>query len=376
MRRFDIHSILAPLAVMLMLTVVVGYTAYQMTVHWEASLQESSGRLVRAQILNNIQWQLRQVDLAQQEGNDDEAKRIWADVQEQVGYLDNENSLLGVPQSLEYFVNDEKNRQRIPIILKERYFHYNLNQLQDSMTELQRNARRVTLMITVSMAVLGLLLMGITAWDLTRLFGSLAKSRDLNNKIQEDERKRISQELHDAVIQELIDLKRDYHPNKVDRLVASIRRICHNLKPQVLEDLGVSAALDLLADDLRQRGLEKVQINVDETHLATLPHSYELPLFRIVQELFNNIKQHAEATQVTLNLIYDPQESPMLRLYVRDNGKGFDPKSAPRGLGLTGVEERLKQLNGQLSIKSSPSTGSFFQILIPIQQRRKSDGNR
>src|SRR5690606_14504581 len=127
------------------------------------------------------------------------------------------------------------------------------------------------------------------AWDLTRLVKALVQSRDLSTKIQEEERRRIAQDLHDGVIQEMSDLKRLYRPEKVDHIISSLRRVCHNLKPQVLDDLGLSAALDFLADDLRESGHTAVRMTVDVEGLARLPKDYELPLFRVIQELFANI---------------------------------------------------------------------------------------
>jgi signal transduction histidine kinase len=168
----------------------------------------------------------------------------------------------------------------------------------------------------------------------------------------------------------MIDLKRNYNTEKVDHIITSLRRVCHNLKPQVLDDLGLSAALEFLADDLRETGLTTVQMTVDTEGLAHLPKDYELPLFRVIQELLTNIKHHAEATQATLAVAYDPSESPMLSGYVTDNGKGFEPKATTsKNMGLTGVQERVQQLGGRLNIESKPGQGSRFQFFIPVRSQ-------
>ena len=138
-----------------------------------------------------------------------------------------------------------------------------------------------------------------------------------------------------------------------------------------MEDLGLSAALEFLADDLRQADIA-VQLNLDEEGLALLPRDYELPLFRVVQELFSNIKHHARATSSSLTLVYNPEESPMLRGYVKDNGQGFDPQLAHKGMGLAGVRERVEQLGGRLVVESAPGTGSAFQFMIPVKKEAHS----
>ncbi len=368
-RRFTIQSIVVPLAVMVMLTLLVGYTAYQVTQTWEQAINKLTTELVQSQILNNIHSQLLQSHQAQQQGHMEKAVELWGTAKQQVDFLNRNNpsNTLVAPISLSLFLSKPNNIHHIPIILKESYFHANLKKQQTALIELQKNSRRITLLTTASMVILGLLLISATALDLTRLFQELARSRDLNNRIQEEERHRIAQELHDAVIQELIGLKRNYQPDKVDYLVESIRRICHSLKPQVLEDLGFLAGLELLVNDLKTTSPCDVRLNIDSENLSHLPKHYELPLFRIVQELLNNIKQHAEAQKANLTLIYEPEESPLLRLYIQDNGKGFDPHQKTSRLGITGVRERVVQLDGQLKIQSKLGQGSTFQVFIPIR---------
>ncbi len=372
-RRFNIQSIVVPLAVMVMLTVLVGYTAYQMTQNWEQAINKMTGELVQTQILNNIHSQLLQSHQALQRGHVDKAEALWHIARSQIGFMKrNASSVASVPMDLYLFLNRPENIHQIPLILKKDYFKYNIEKQQDTLMALHQNSRQITLLVTASMVILGLLLISVTALDLTRLFRELAYSRELNNNIQEEERRRIAQELHDAVIQELIELKRSYQPAKVDRLVESIRRICHSLKPQVLEDLGLFSGLELLAHDLKETSLCAIQLNLDEESLAHIPKPYELPVFRIVQELLNNIKHHSNAEKASVTLIYDPKESPLLRLYVRDNGEGFDPGKKTSRLGLSGVKERVLQLGGELKIQSAFGEGSTFQILIPVAQNNQN----
>jgi two-component system sensor histidine kinase DegS len=130
----------------------------------------------------------------------------------------------------------------------------------------------------------------------------------------------------------------------------------------------LAPALEFLADDLRQAGIPQVQITLDEQGLAHLPRQYELPLFRVMQELCSNIKHHAHATQVRLTIAYNPSESPMLSGSVSDNGTGFDlAKTSTTGMGLTGVRERIQQVDGKLTMHSQPGQGSKFHFLIPVK---------
>ncbi|MBK8190856.1 MAG: hypothetical protein IPK79_10450 [Vampirovibrionales bacterium] len=370
MNRLNARTILAPLLVMLMLTVVVGYSAYEMTQRWGAAIQGTTLGLARAQALNNIQWQLRQAQAAINSHRDDEARAYWAETQKQVASM---SGTLTLPKALTLFMNDPENMGRINAMLQADFFQFNPERTQQTLVDVQRTSGSVTLMITISMAVLGLLLMGVTAVDLTRLFKQLARSRDLAITIQEEERRRISHELHDEIIQGLIELRRSFEPHKADALIDSVRRICQNLKPQALEDLGLADALAQLAEPLRQEGVT-VTLNLDPAEAAAIPHGYDLLAFRIAQELFQNIRRHAQATQASLTLIYDPKESPLLRLYIHDNGVGFDPqRSGGGGLGLPGVHDRVLQAGGRLVIRSAPTLGSTFQVLIPVYIRRKGD---
>jgi signal transduction histidine kinase len=123
-------------------------------------------------------------------------------------------------------------------------------------------------------------------------------------------------------------------------------------------------------DDLKQNGQVKVDLYLDQEELATLPKGYELPIFRVVQELCSNIKHHAGATEVNIRILYNPQESPLLRGYVSDNGCGFDPGNIPSGkMGLTGMQERIQQVDGQFKMESVVSKGSHFQWMIPVKMK-------
>jgi signal transduction histidine kinase len=152
----------------------------------------------------------------------------------------------------------------------------------------------------------------------------------------------------------MVDLKREYTPQKVDTLIQSIRGICQNLKPQILLDLGLGAALESLVFDLQQSSTLHVTVSIEKEFLAQVPEPYTLPIFRITQELLNNCKRHAQATNLTLTLSYNPNESNMLRLQVHDDGKGFNPNDIQHGMGFKGIQERVQVLEGTFLVQSYP----------------------
>ncbi len=369
MRNLKQHQtvVLVPLVVMLLLTLLTGFGTYQLGKNWEKSTQAITIKLVQEQFVNNLYRQLAQVQLLQPQ-NPDEAYTQWKQIQQTVTTVNNTSSQLTIPELLKRFMADDTNISRISAVLDKKEFRFSAMDIQQSMETIQLRSQQVTLIMSGIMLGLGLLLVAFTARDLLRLFKALSESRDWNNKIQEAERQRIAQDLHDDVIQELVVLKRQYKPERVDHIIDAMRRICNNLKPQILEDLGLESALMLLVDDLKQLENGQVGCQISENLSSTLPLSYQLPLFRIIQELLNNIRRHAKATKVTLTVIFEPSESPMLRLYVRDNGCGFNPNiQKTDSLGLTGVRERVEQLDGKMEIQSKPNTnGSTFRIFIPI----------
>lgn len=375
--------ILAPLLVMVLLTMLVGATAYQQAQSWESNTSRTLNQVSRLIILNNIRWGLRKTE-QERFTNPVMANNTWKEIQHEILMLkslpDQESSQAGMQNDpltlypilshqLEMILaSPQSNSLLIKAFLENDVFSFGLEQV-NQLKQVQAGAQMVTFSVTASMIFLGLLLTGMTAYDLDKMFQQLGQSRDLNIRLQEEERRRIAQDLHDGVIQDLIGLKRQYNPAQVDQILDQLRRVCHNLKPQLLEDLGLSAALEFLADDLCQAGIANVQINVDEIDLSRLPNAYELPLFRVIQELCSNIKRHAQASQAKISLIYNPEESTYLNGYVSDNGRGFLPSSATSSdsMGLKGVKERIEQLGGQLIIKSVPGQGSLFQFKIPVK---------
>ncbi len=189
---------------------------------------------------------------------------------------------------------------------------------------------------------------------------------------QEEERSRVSRELHDHICQLLVSIKYQFelvghrlaHPGTapvvaidkeigaLSKAIGEVRRISHGLRPALLDDLGLPAALEHLGNELAQRsGLQvEVAARVHEDHL---PELQAVSLFRVAQEALRNVERHAGARQVSIQL-NDANERLMLRIV--DDGCGFDVKnvelSKDRGIGLSNMRERVERNGGWFQLVS------------------------
>jgi two-component system, NarL family, sensor histidine kinase UhpB len=146
----------------------------------------------------------------------------------------------------------------------------------------------------------------------------------------------------------------------------SIRALALQLRPAVLDDLGLHAALRWLAEDARQRLYLTVDLHLDAQAGGlpdkTYPPLYETTLFRVAQESLTNIARHAQATQVSLELAQDEQS---IRLRICDNGQGCEMTQRRSGLGITGMQERITLLNGTFKLSSEPAKGTTVEAILP-----------
>jgi PAS domain S-box-containing protein len=200
---------------------------------------------------------------------------------------------------------------------------------------------------------------------------------------QEQERKRLSQEVHDELGQSLLFLKLKMGGLKrevparlkslqggcqemldhMDDVVDKIRRLSHSLSPSVLDDLGLTAALRHLVDEFcKHFRVECCSISIDDVD-DLFPPQVQMHLYRLFQEALTNIGKHADATCVTVEvkLLED-----WAVFTIVDNGRGFDPAGAdaapdePRGLGLPTIKERVKFFQGEFDIQSKPGQGAHL----------------
>jgi PAS domain S-box-containing protein len=201
--------------------------------------------------------------------------------------------------------------------------------------------------------------------------------------IREQEKSRVARELHDELAQSLTAIKMDTIWLKenmngdalaaaakvadmlkmIDGAVASTRRIASDLRPLVLDDLGLMPAIEWLAHNFQQRSGVPCHVEADEDF--ELGEPYATAVFRIIQESLMNVAKHARARRV--DVLVQPVEGG-LRLKVRDDGVGFDPKAARKegSLGLAGVRERAQLLKGEAVVHSSPGQGTTIDAFIPF----------
>ena len=194
----------------------------------------------------------------------------------------------------------------------------------------------------------------------------------------EEERRRIARELHDEISQLLtliqISLDRigDDSEGEVrdarkwlGRTLDEVHRIVHDLRPSILDDLGLPAAVRWYAEThLAPTGLG-LHIEIEDE--LDLDPETDIVLFRMAQEVFTNILRHAQARNVTVELYRD---GPVLRLTVEDDGVGFDPGEREGGVGLVGLRERADLVGGTLKIDSAPGAGTEIRLDLPLAERR------
>jgi two-component system sensor histidine kinase UhpB len=202
---------------------------------------------------------------------------------------------------------------------------------------------------------------------------------------REEERRRIARELHDELGQRLTALKLEMaacqrdHPSlgvgeraqlmldMLDETVASARRISMDLRPLMLDDLGLPEAIDWLVKEFRRRTGIEVEARLGEG-LRNLPTRLATTLYRIVQEALTNITRHARATRVLITLDRHGDE---LQLAIQDDGVGFakDKRSrAPGSFGLLGIRERVLMLGGRMSAGNAPEGGARLLVHVPMTQ--------
>jgi signal transduction histidine kinase len=222
--------------------------------------------------------------------------------------------------------------------------------------------------------------------ELSRAHAELEEYVRLASDAQEEERKRLARELHDDTIQTLVVAKAELDAlatelpaseaasarlKKVETTLAgaidSVRRFSRDLRPSLLDDLGLLHAIDWLTADLATRTGINAQIRTTGTPRRLDP-KHELALFRIVQEALHNVERHSGAMSVRVRMHFDGG----VRISVIDDGRGldtgqaFDPREPAKRLGLLGMRERAKLAGAQLSINGRPASGTRVVVtLIP-----------
>ena len=205
---------------------------------------------------------------------------------------------------------------------------------------------------------------------------------------QEEERKRISHELHDDTIQALVVLSRQLDSlaskkqgiseddraqleklwQQTDSILKGVRRLSQDLRPAALDKLGLLPALEWLASNVSEHSGIKTEVRVtgDEHYL---PEEVAIAMFRITQEALRNIWRHSGATHASINIEFSDAA---IKITITDNGKGFNvpekigDMARDGKLGLTGMQERAQLVGGTLIVDSDHDRGTIITVQIPV----------
>ncbi len=202
---------------------------------------------------------------------------------------------------------------------------------------------------------------------------------------QEEERRRIARDLHDEIGQcltsLLIGLKTvegassigdaRIHAAELRRIASmaldEVKRMARGLRPSVLDDVGLSAALERLADDFAHAHDLTFDVKISGLESLRLPEAVETALYRIAQEAITNVVKHAAAQNILLHV---EREAGAVHMKVADDGRGFSIHDARTegGLGLSGMRERVALMDGTISIESQPGQGTRIGVSIPLAE--------
>lgn len=190
----------------------------------------------------------------------------------------------------------------------------------------------------------------------------------------EEERRRIARELHDEISQLLTVIQLSLEDVAVDtpemrkakellgKTLKEIHRIIYDLRPSILDDLGLPAAIEWYATNyLKQKG---IQVSLEVAEDLDLPPEIEIATFRIYQEIVTNILRHSHADDVSIELY---KRDAKLVLAVEDDGVGFPPEEQTDGAGLVGMRERAALVNGAVTYSSEPGMGTHVLLEIPLK---------
>jgi len=237
----------------------------------------------------------------------------------------------------------------------------------------------------------GITAVGIVALAYNRRIARIRKAQRVQEafskqliEYQEQERKRIAAELHDGLSQSLVVIKNraimaqshmqdlDAMGEQLDEIGSSasqaideVREIAHNLRPVLLDRLGLTKALESMLRKVAAANRMELAYEIAPLE-GVFPKEAEVNLYRILQETINNIVKHSGASAAAVRIT---RSDGLLHLVVRDNGKGFDTEEASRkgGFGLIGIIERARILGGEAAVRSSPGSGTTIEIRFKLK---------
>jgi PAS domain S-box-containing protein len=201
------------------------------------------------------------------------------------------------------------------------------------------------------------------------------------------ERQTISYEIHDGLTQYLAAAGMQFQAHKAlrndspneakkayDTAVELVRqahlearRLISEVRPPVIDEIGLETAISHLVHEQRRRGGPKIELH-SKVHFGRLTSILENALYRIAQEALNNACKHSKSKKVAISLTQEDQD---VQLKIQDWGIGFDPESVGTGhFGLEGIRQRVRLLGGRLTIESTPDSGALVQVVVPILEKQ------
>jgi signal transduction histidine kinase len=217
---------------------------------------------------------------------------------------------------------------------------------------------------------------------------SRARLRKLTTRLQnvrEDERTRIAREIHDELGQSLTTLKFDVARlaedtesiplsermlamgRFIDGLIGRVREISAELRPVILDNLGLCAAIEWQVEEFQKRTGIACNVEAIPQDDLKLDPGLATALFRVFQEILTNVARHAQATDVVVRL---EEDDGRLQMLVRDNGRGIEKEelTAPDSLGILGMNERMMPFGGEISIQGRRRQGTRVKVAIPMDE--------
>lgn len=269
------------------------------------------------------------------------------------------------------------------------------SRLRERRDDLERSLRHMDQMIEkaqnlgTQMSIVHRYLTGDLS-QVSKMVEQAQQSQELGLKViqaQEAERKRVAREIHDGPAQMLANLllqteiieracQKGLHDEAKDEIrvlkrnasetLADLRRIIFDLRPMALDDLGLLPTLHKYVEKIKADHALEIELNIRGEE-PVLPSPMTVALFRLAQEAMTNVLKHAEATEMRIQLEFAPNA---IHMVIQDNGKGFDPIEKGDGFGLLGMKERVKLLEGTISIESRAGGGTRVKIHIPLPEEK------
>ncbi len=212
---------------------------------------------------------------------------------------------------------------------------------------------------------------------------------------QEEERKRISREIHDGVAQSMANLvlRTEYTERMLDKQqydhvraefrnlksqvrsgLEEVRRIIFNLRPMALDDLGLVPTLRKFVQDFEERTKIQTKFDVYGKEVRMQP-GLEIAVYRFVQEAFTNVQKHAQASRIDMTMVISDEQ---MTIQIVDDGIGFDMEELKEKMakgdhfGIIGMRERVEMLEGRFEMNSAPGQGTEINLNIPINERKEN----